>query len=243
MAVNGTPDSGPVRIGPAVVDYGTGAQAALAVSAALFQRERTGRGQVIDVAMVDAALMLMAANVTDTMATGQPPTRIGNISPYYPAYRTYDTADGLLMVGAFTNAQHAALYDLLGEPDRAARVRAGDRLDLVAHVAEDSAVLERHFLGDTADGWEKRLNAVHIPAARVRTVDEALAEPQIASRRVIQMQEGGKDVLPMLPVAAFGFAEDGPELSHPVPLHGQHTQEILQELGFSPTEITSIRDS
>ncbi len=126
MAGNGTPDTGPVRIGPAVVDYGTGAQAALAVSAALFQRERTGRGQVIDVAMVDAAMMLMAASVTDTIATGEPPARTGNINPNYAAYRTFDTAEGLLMVGAFTNAQHAALCDFLGEHARAAGGQGAD---------------------------------------------------------------------------------------------------------------------
>jgi crotonobetainyl-CoA:carnitine CoA-transferase CaiB-like acyl-CoA transferase len=241
MAGNGTPESGPVRIGPAVVDYGTGAQAALAVSAALFQRERSGDGQVIDVAMVDAAMMLMAASVTDALATGAPPARAGNINPNYAAYRTFETRDGLLMVGAFTNAQHAALYDLLGEADRAARVRANDRLDLIAHVAEDSAVLERHFLGDTADGWEQRLNAVHIPAARVRTVNEALAEPQLASRRVMQTQDGAGSQLSELPVAAFGYQQNGPQLTRPTPQHGEHTGEVLAELGFSAEEIAAIQ--
>jgi crotonobetainyl-CoA:carnitine CoA-transferase CaiB-like acyl-CoA transferase len=237
MAGNGTPDTGPVRIGPAVVDYGTGAQAALAVSAALFQRERTGRGQVIDVAMVDAAMMLMAASVTDTIATGEPPARTGNINPNYAAYRTFDTAEGLLMVGAFTNAQHAALYDFLGEHARAAEVRAQTRNDLIARIAEDSLMLERHFLVRTADEWEKVLNAVHIPAARVRTVAEALQEPQVRSRMIMQSQEGDGDNLPELPVAAFGFAESGPSLDRPVAAHGQHTDEILKELGLRDADI------
>lgn len=232
MAGNGTPDTGPVRIGPAVVDYGTGAQAALAVSAALFQRERTGLGQVIDVAMVDAALMLMAASVTDTVATGAPPARTGNINPSYPAYRTYDTAGGLLMVGAFTNAQHADLYEFLGETDRAAEVRAETRLDLIARLQEDSLMLQRHFLTRTADAWEEDLNAAHIPAARVRDLVEALQEPQLRSRLVMQPHSGGAESLAELPVAAFGYASDGPSLTRPVPLPGQHTEEILEELGM-----------
>ena len=230
LSVNGTPDSGPVRIGPAVIDYGTGAQAAMAIAAALFQRERTGRGQAIDVAMVDAAFMLMAASVTDTVATGETPGRTGNINPNYPAYRTYETEDGLVMVGAFTNAQHAALYDLLGESARAAEVRTNDRDHLIERLAEDSAMLAVHFRKRTADAWEQMLNAAHVPAARVRTIAEALAEPQVQGRDLMQPQDGGTDHLAQVPVAAFSYRDGGPAVDRPAPLQGEHTAQIMREL-------------
>ena len=95
MAMNGEIDAPPVRVGPPMVDYGTGSQAAFAISAALFQREQSGKGQHIDVSMLDAALMLMSANVAATQTDGHPPRAQGNAHPHYAGYATYDTKDGL----------------------------------------------------------------------------------------------------------------------------------------------------
>lgn len=105
MAANGNAHTGPMRVGPPMVDYGTGAQAALAISAALFQRTKTGKGQHIDVAMTDAAFMLMSAFVTDALITGEAPPPHGNVHARYAGYATFDTADRMMMIGAWTNKQ------------------------------------------------------------------------------------------------------------------------------------------
>ncbi|MCP5075378.1 MAG: CoA transferase, partial [Rhodobacteraceae bacterium] len=116
MAANGwSGEDPPCRVGPPMVDYGTGAQAAMAISAALFQRTQTGKGQFIDVAMADCALMLMASHVTETLATGAAPIPFGNAHPKYPAYSAYQGSDGKwIMLGAWTNAQAASLMRVLG---------------------------------------------------------------------------------------------------------------------------------
>ena len=245
MSANGTPETGPVRVGPPMVDYGTGAQAALAISAALLQREKTGKGQRIDVSMLDAALMLMSANVTDTLTTGKPPQPHGNNHPHYAGYRTFETADGLLMVGAWTNRQLSRLLEAVGETARAAQILQVPRSEVGEMAVEDAAIISDHLKYRGADQWESILNDARVPAARVRTLDEALAHEQVRSRRVVQ-QAGAvqaADGPQGFPVAAFSYDHGTPALKRPPPQVGEHTDEILAELGFSNVEIGALREA
>ncbi|MEM1159800.1 MAG: CaiB/BaiF CoA-transferase family protein [Pseudomonadota bacterium] len=243
MAGNVSHPDGPQRVGPPMVDYGTGAQAALAVVAAVLQRERTGKGQVIDVSMLDSAMMLMSAMVTDCLTDGKRPEPHGNAHAKYAGYRTFETADGLLMVGCYTNDQLARLLDHLGEPARATEVRATPRAEIAAAIEKDAALLQKHFLARPAVEWEHRLNAVHVPAARVRHLDEALAEAQIKARAGIQPVPGASDVSGprSLPVAGFSFAHGGPSLDRAPPQVGEQSDEILAELGYSDEKIGALR--
>lgn len=243
MRANGTPDATPVRVGPAMVDYGTGAQAALAISAALFQRAQTGLGQEIDVAMLDAALMLMSSSVTDTLASGRPPEPHGNIHPDYAGYRSYETADGLIMLGAHTNEQLARLFEVLGESTRASEVRESSRDDIRELKSQDTKVIADHLRNVSADEWEARLNDARVPAARVRSLDEALDHPQVESRSATQETQSrvrGEGSV-KLPLAAFSYAHGTPEIDRPPPAVGEHSEEVLAEIGYDETAIEAFR--
>jgi len=243
MSANGTAETGPVRVGPPIVDYGTGAQAALAISAALLQREKTGKGQRIDVSMLDAALMLMSASVTDTLTTGKPPQPHGNHHPRYAGYRTFETADGLLMIGAWTNRQLSRLLDAVGETARAAQILQTPRSQVGEMAVSDAALISRHMTSHSAEQWEGILNEARVPAARVRTLDETLKHEQLKSRLVLQeagpaSADGGPS---RFPVAAFSYDHGTPNLQRPPPRLGEHTDEVLAELGLNNSEIKSLR--
>jgi len=242
MAANGTPDNHPVRVGPALIDYGTGAQAAFAIASALFQRSRTGRGQRIDVAMLDAALMMMSTHAVNSQLMERTPPPMGNTNPQRAAYSCYETADGLVFLGAFTLKQTQTLWRALGRDDLADELEGRD-LAFMFTLADGHADTLRDIMKTrTAQEWEDLINEAGVPAARVRRVDEALRETQVASRGVLRDNEDvpGNGQRLKAPAAAFGYMHGGPELHSPAPKLGEHTAAILEEIGYGAEEIAAL---
>jgi len=228
MAMTGTKDVHPIKLGSPVVDYATGTTGAFALAAALFQRERTGKGQRIDMAMLDVAMILMSSHLTDYLRNGAHPKPHGNSHPH-ATNSAYPAKDGIVMLGASNLRQQKRLWTVLGRPDMIKKTN--DERD--ADHAREVAVLSEIMRTKSAAEWETFLQARHVPAARVRTMGEALADPQLASRGVIHRHAGGAGVEGELsvPLAAFTFAHGGPRIDTPPPALGQHNEEILVELG------------
>jgi crotonobetainyl-CoA:carnitine CoA-transferase CaiB-like acyl-CoA transferase len=230
MAMTGTPEVNPVKFGSPAVDYATGMTGAFALSAALFQRARTGKGQRIDMAMLDVAMTLMSSHLAGYLRNGVHPKPSGNRNPH-ATNSAYQTKDGLVMLGASNLRQQRRLWTLLERPDMIKKTneeRDADR-------AREAQVLSELMLMRTADEWETFLQARHVPAARVRTMAEAVADPHLASRRIIHRHAGGNGVEGDfgVPLAAFTFAHDGPRIDTPPPALGQHNEAIFRELGVS----------
>ena len=243
MASTGTPETAPVRVGAPVLDYGTGAQAAFAIAAALTRRERTGEGQRLDVAMLDSAVMLMGANVVQTIVDGKAPAPHGNSNPANHAYGCHQTAEGLLMTGVHTTRQHVRFWRVLGREDIASEIGPLDPRQICARVDNDAPIMRDILITRPAQEWEDLLNEAGVPAARVRTVDEALMTGQLEGRAVLQdcgvSPVSGKIL--KTPVAEFTTIEDGPTLRSPPPRFGQHNHAVLGELGFSTEEIADFK--
>src|SRR6202045_907082 len=180
MAMTGAKDVHPVKFGSPAIDYATGMTGAFALASALLQRERTGRGQRIDMAMLDVAMILMSSHITGYLRNGVHPKPHGNQNPH-ATNSAYPTKSGLLMLGASNLRQQRRLWTALHRPDMIKRSNEEREQD---HDRE-AAVLAEILQTRTAEEWEEFLQARHIPAGRVRSMGEALKDPQLSDRRVI----------------------------------------------------------
>ncbi len=240
MAMTGTEDVHPIKFGSPAIDYATGTMGAFALASALFQRERSGRGQRIDMAMLDVAMILMASHLTGFLRNGKHPKPHGNKQPHATnsAYRTRDGA--LVMLGASTLRQQKRLWTVLERPDM---IKTSNESRDAGRDAEE-AVLNEIMATRTAAEWEEYLQSRHVPAARVRRMEEALADPQLAARGVLHRHAGATGVAGpfTVPLAAFTFAHDGPRIDTPPPALGQHTDAVLAELGYDAAAIAQLRN-
>jgi len=238
-ASTGTPESGPIKVGAPVIDYATGTMGAFALSAALYQTLRTGKGQYIDMSMLDVALILQASHAVDHLYTGHNPKRNGNKMRFAES-SMHETRDGLLQIAASNGRQHRRFFNAIGEPAEGERNGLEDRY---ARYEEKDALIAKKMKEKSADEWETYLQSKHVPATRVRELREALADPQLKYRRVLHKH----DVVPgvpkpvTVPLTAFKFAHDGPSVERPPARMGEHTDSILASIGYSADQIAALR--
>jgi crotonobetainyl-CoA:carnitine CoA-transferase CaiB-like acyl-CoA transferase len=238
MAATGTPETAPLRMGTSAVDYASGTMGAFALAAALFQRERTGRGQYIDMSMLDVALLLMGTHVAANLRNGWQPKPVGNHHEV-STNCMYDTKDGPILLAASNLRQQKRLWNVLGRPDMAKNTNEERRADYAREVQTLAEIMKTR----TAQEWEDFLQGSHVPAARVWRLAETLAHAQLATRDLLHRFEGAPGIEGAfgVPVAAFKLAHGGAHIDSPPPRFGEHNDSVLADLGYSSDDIARLR--
>jgi len=239
MSVNGEATQQRMRVGPPLMDYGTGAQAAFAIASALYQGTRTGKGQVINVNMLDAALVMMSPLVLTAIDESKSPARTGNLTRR-PGYGVFDCSDDAIMVGAFTFAQHQRLFSSMKLDPIFIEQNAGDEASLLRNADGLRSAMQQCFEKRDTSYWEVRLNKDDVPAARVRDLYEMLKQEQLQRAPGSQFQRLQDSTL-TAPIAAFTYADDGPEFDDYCARAGEDTDTVLADIGISSEQIKELR--
>lgn len=245
MYQTGTPETVPNKVGSPYIDYVTGLNAAFAVMAAVHEVHRTGRGQRVDVAMLDSSMLLMASLLTNHLISGAVPKPAGNEAfSGSPSSGTYETTDGLIMLAANNERQYAKLCQAIGRPELATDPRWAEPAARKQHIPELRAEMAKTFAAKSAAEWERILDAASVPGVRIRRLAEVLTEGQLAARGLmapIALPTQNREV----PVPTIGFKVNG-EAAGPVsppPELGEHTEAVLTELGMTVDEIHALRNA
>jgi crotonobetainyl-CoA:carnitine CoA-transferase CaiB-like acyl-CoA transferase len=242
MSVTGEPDRGPQRAGVPIADIITGMYASIAVCAALAHRAETGRGQHLDLALLDSQIALLAYQNTNYFATGKAPGRIGNLHPNIVPYQPFRTSDGEVIIACGNDNLFRKFCDAAGCPELARDPRFATNGKRVENRAEIARLIQEVFLKKTTAEWLELLESAGVPNGPIYDIAQVFAEPQVKARGVkIELDHPVAGKLPLV-ASPMRFSGTPLEYRQAPPVLGEHTDEVLKSLlGKSDAEIAALR--
>ncbi|MDZ4768150.1 MAG: CoA transferase [Chloroflexota bacterium] len=239
MSITGTPDGEPTKVGVAVSDVFAGMFACTSILAALRHAERTGTGQHLDISLLDSQIAALVNVASNALVSGGTPRRYGSAHPNIVPYQPFHASDGMFALAVGNDRQFAALCGAVGHAEWATDARFSTNPARVQQRATLIPLLESAFATDSADGWIARCLDAGIPAGRINSVLEALDDPHVSARGLIQSID---DVA--LIGHPVGFSTTPPTIRLAPPGLGEHTDAVLRDrLGLSADAIARLRRS
>ncbi len=235
MSMTGDPSAPPARVAASVIDLTTGMWAAMGIMAALARRAQDGKGHYVESTLVDSGYMLLCHQISSMLATGEVPTRIGSASPIAAPYEAYRTADGWLMIAAGNDVSFARLCKALGLPELLEREEFRSNAGRIGHRHELNAILQKSLEHETSAHWTTLLETAGVPVGPVQDLDQAVKHPIMAERAMLVVPEGAAPQ--RASVLRVPFDDARPPRMRAAPTLGEHSAEILREIGLSAEEI------
>jgi crotonobetainyl-CoA:carnitine CoA-transferase CaiB-like acyl-CoA transferase len=240
MSLTGEPDGPSYRLGVAISDIVAGMFAAHGVIAALYARENTGIGQVVDIGMLDATAALLTYQAGNYFTTGETPRRLGNRHPTIVPYEVFDTSDGQIVIAVGNDEIWRRFCGVAGLSELAADERFVDNRCRVANYTELKRLLDAAFKRGTRDEWLTTLRDAGVPSGSVRDVAEVLTDPHLKARAMIAELHHST----VGPINVIGspikLSATPPAIRDAPPTLGQHRDAILSELGYDRQSIVAL---
>jgi crotonobetainyl-CoA:carnitine CoA-transferase CaiB-like acyl-CoA transferase len=230
MSITGEPDRPPVRIGISMIDLIAGASAVQGVLAALYERERSGLGQDVEISLQDGLMSWLSYHVTSYLMTGTEPTRTGASHPSVAPYDAYPTKDGFLVIAIGTDGLWADLCAALGRAELAADPRFETNRARCANRADLDKILVSVLTDRSASDWAGVLAERGVPCSPVRSLSEVLADPGLEARQPVTATQRGDGTTIPAPSIPLRFSRTPGSVRLPPPLLGEHTIEVLTNL-------------
>ena len=239
---DGTPGGGPQRAGVPIADIITGMYASIAICAALANRAQTGKGQHLDLALLDSQIALLAYQNTNYFSTGTPPRRIGNLHPNIVPYQPFKSSDGEVIVACGNDNLFRKFCDAAEHPELAKDPRFATNGKRVENRAELTRLIQEVFGKKTTAEWLALLESAGVPNGPINNVAQVFEEPQVRARGVkIELEHAAAGRLSLV-ASPMRFSGTPLEYRLPPPLLGEHTDEVLRALlGKSDAEIAQLR--
>ncbi len=244
MSITGPTEGEPHKVGVAIADITAGLFAANAILAALFARERTGRGQRIDISLLDCQVAWLANVASNYLVSGKVPARYGNAHPNIVPYQVFRARDRHFAFAVGNDSQWETFCRAVGKPEWHEDARFATNAARVENRDTLISLLDELFARRDLDDWLGELEALGIPAAPINTIDQVFADPQVRSRGMqVAMPHPTAGTLSMT-ASPLAIPTAPTQLRHPPPLLGQHTDEILREiLGCDDGTIHALRQA
>lgn len=241
MSITGFPANGPTRVGFAGADVMSGATSALGIAAALYQRTHTGKGQLVDVAMIDAVMGYLAQQFTEHLMTGRVHEQAANLSvTRKPTGNLFKTKDGWMVLAVMTEPQFQRLVKVLGCEKVLVDPRFADWPKRIENNKPLHEVVEAAMKTETSATWAERFAKADVPAGRVLSIPETAKLDLMKHRTVLQTVETEHGPIQVVG-SGFRLEHGGGSVDRPPAKLGQHTEEVLGEAGYSAAEIAEMR--